>query len=137
MLEEPEVDRDHVAHGDEVAALLARAVAAVFAEQLDPAARLPFVELVERDRCHPALVLLARPVDVEVAKAGDLRLRRRQGAPHHLVEQQLRPAVDVERPLEIGLLAKRGRAAVGGRRGGVEQAHALRLAGIEQGLRAR
>jgi hypothetical protein len=36
----------------------------------------------------------------------------RQHAPHDLVEQQLRVAVDVERPLEFGLFAKRRAAAV-------------------------
>jgi hypothetical protein len=67
---------------------------------------------MERDRGHPALVLLARAVDVEVAKACDLARDVRQRASHDVVEQQLRPAVDVERLLELGLLAERRAAAV-------------------------
>ena len=111
-------------------------VAAVRPEQLDAAFAPQLVEVMESDRRHAALVLLVRAVDVEVAKARDLRRRRRQHAPDDVVEQQLRVAVDVERPLERRLLAERVRAAVHRRRRRVEQADVLRLAGVEQRLRA-
>ena len=95
------------------ATLLARGVTARALEQPDATVTLVLLIEMKGDGGHPALVLLARPVDVEVAKAGDLRRRSGQGAANDLVEQELRPAVDVERPLEFGLLAKRRRAAVG------------------------
>jgi hypothetical protein len=135
MGEEPEVDGDDVVDEDEVARLLAGAVAAVGAEEADPAFVAQLVEVMERDRRHAPLVLLVRAVDVEIPKAGDLGGGGGQHAPHDVVEQQLRVAVDVERALELGLLAKRRCAAIDRRRRRVEQAHALRLAGVEQGLR--
>src|ERR1035441_9965889 len=62
MIEEPEVDGNDVVDVDEIAPLLAGRVAAIGAEQLDAARRLPLLELVEGDRRHAPLVLLARPV---------------------------------------------------------------------------
>jgi hypothetical protein len=77
-------------------------------------------------------VLLARPVDVEVAKTRDLRRSIRQHPPHVLVEQELRVAVDVERPLELALLAEDAAAAVDGRARRVDERHVVVLAPIEQ-----
>ena len=60
MIEEVEIDRDHVVDGHEIAPLLAVAVAAAALEELDLAARAKLVEEMERDRRHAALVLLVR-----------------------------------------------------------------------------
>src|SRR5205814_9086822 len=58
-------------------------------------------------------------------------------APHELVEEELRVAVDVERPLAGALLAVFGSAAVYGGRGGVEERHFLLLAPLEEPPRVR
>ena len=135
-LQEPQVDGDHVAHEHEVARLFAGAIAAVGAEELDLAGVAELVEVMERDRGHAAFVLLARAVDVEVAEPCDLRVRGGQHAPHHIVEQQLRVAIDVQRSLEFRRFAERRATAIGGRRRRVQQPRAAQLAGVEQVLRA-
>jgi hypothetical protein len=136
MVEEPQVHRHHVVDEHEVARLLAGAVAAVLAEQLDLALLAELVELVEGDAGHAALVLLARAVDVEVAEARHLALHPLEVlaalAPHALVEQQLAVAVHVQRPLELRRLAEGVGAAIDRGRRRVQQPRAALLAGLEQ-----
>src|SRR4030095_8195510 len=101
MVEEFEIHLHDVVDEYEVATLLAGAVAAGRCEEAHlPLARILSAEWPD-DRRHAALVLLARPVDVEVAKSRDLRRSIRQHSPHVLVEQEFRVAVDIETPLEF------------------------------------
>ena len=136
MVEEPEVDRHHIVDEDKVAHLAAGCIAAIRAEQLDPAFLEELVVLVKGHAGHAALVLLARAVDVEVAKAdhlgAGLREVRADFAAQALVEQQLGVAVYIERLFAVGALPELAGAAIGGSRGGIQQAHALLLAGLEQ-----
>src|SRR5574341_2180336 len=133
-LEEPQVHRDDVVDVDEVAPLLAVPVAVGADEELHPTFGEQLPVGVVGDRCHAALVLLVRAVDVEVAQADDLRGAFLQPAPYHLIEQELGVAVDVERPLAAALLAELGARAVHRSRRGVEQRHVLLLAPVEQAL---
>src|SRR5690606_166185 len=77
MVEEPEVHADDVLDVDEVAALLARLVAAAALEEPRLALLENLPAQVMRDARHRALVGFARSVDVEVAQADDLRIRAR------------------------------------------------------------
>src|SRR6185437_1531272 len=87
-------------------------------------------------RCHPSLVLLPLPVNVEVAETRYLRPRRGQHAAHDVVEEELRVTVDVERPLVLGCFPKHPAVAVSGCRRGVEEPRPPALAYIEEILRA-
>ena len=84
-------------------------------------------------------MLLTRAIDVEVAKTDGLRLGffklGAEFAAQALVKQQLGIAVHVERFFKFGRLAEGVGAAVGGRRGGVQQARALALARFKQAAR--
>src|SRR5574343_1167620 len=75
MVEEEQVDLGDVADEHEVAHLAAVLVAVRTFEQLDLAFGTELVEVVEGDRGHPPLVVLARAIDVEVAETDDLRRR--------------------------------------------------------------
>src|SRR5687768_13621814 len=134
MLEEEQVDVDHVVDIDEVAPLLAVAVAARADEQPHPARCQELLVGVERDRRHAPLVRLVGTVDVEIAQADDLGGAAGERAPHQLVEQELGVAVDVERPLAAALLAEIGPRAVDRGRRGVHQRHLLLLAPVEHEL---
>src|SRR6185503_362520 len=126
---------DHVLDVDEIALLLAVAVAARADEQLHLAAGEKLVIGVVGDRRHAPLVRLVRPVDVEVAEAGDLGGSLFQHPSYILVKEELRIAVHVERLLAAPLLAEfRPRAVDRGRRG-VDQRRLLVLAPLEQALR--
>src|SRR5690554_4351724 len=134
VIEEPEVHADHIAHVDEVAALHARLVAVPGAEQLDAVAAADLGVVVIGHAGHLALVLLPGAVDVEVAEAHHLALELVPAGAHVLVEEQLGVAVDVERLLVLGRLHEHLAAAVGGRRGGVEEGNAALLAEVQQPL---
>ena len=123
---------DHVVDADEIAALLAGRVAAGAFEQPDLALAAVLVEEMPDDRGHAALVRFARTVDVEVAEARDLRACVGQHAPHVLVEQELRIAVDVERRLAGALLAEAGTGAVHRGRRRVQERNVVVLAVLEQ-----
>jgi len=120
MVEKPEIDGNHIVDIDEIALLLTRSITAVGAEELDAALGAELVKLVKRHARHPSLVLLAWTIDIEVAKAHCLRdgLGETRSAcePKLLVEQQLRVAIHIQRPLELWRLAKHVRSAIG--RGG-------------------
>src|SRR6185437_13642420 len=73
-----EIRRDDVIDMDEVAPLLAIRISAGALEQAHAAIAPVLLEEVIRDRGHPSLVCLARPVDVEIAKACDRRGSLRQ-----------------------------------------------------------
>src|SRR6185369_15378575 len=90
------------------------------------------VEEVEGDGGHAALVGFARAVDVEVAEPGDLRRALVEHAPHRLVEQELRVAVDVERPLVLARLLEDAARSVHRGRRRVDARHALLLAPREE-----
>src|SRR5262249_1770634 len=115
--------------------LLAVAVPRRALEELHLAGGGELVVGVERDRGHAALVRLVRPVDIEVAKARDLRGLPRQRAAHQLVEQELGVAIDVERALAGALLAELGARTGDRRRRGVQQRDLGLLAPVEQRLR--
>ncbi len=133
VVPEEEVDVDDVLDVDEVAALLAVAVAVGAFEQPDDAALFQLVVEVVGDRGHAALMVFLRPEDVEVAQADDLRRCRRQDAADVAVELQLGEGVDVERPFARRLFAEAaGAAAVHRRGGGVDEGDALPLAEMEQ-----
>jgi len=81
-------------------------------------------------------VLLARAVNIEVAKPGNLRggaleLSTQRPA-QALIKQQLGVAVNIERALKLRRFAKGVRTAIGGGGRGIQQARALRLAGAKQ-----
>ena len=118
MVKEPQVDRHHVVDEDEIAFLLASAIARVLAEQAHTPVLGELVELVKGDAGHAALVLLARAIDIEVAKPDDLRARVLEAladqAAQALVQQQLAVTIDVERALVLGVLDKGVGASVGG-----------------------
>jgi hypothetical protein len=76
-LEEPQVHRHHVVDVDEVAALLAVAVAARADEELHLAFAVELLPGVQRHRGHPPLCASFGPVDVEIPQARDLRSSRK------------------------------------------------------------
>src|SRR5689334_22177133 len=132
MVAEPQVRVDDVVDVDEVAALLAVGIAAGSGEQRNAAIALVLIEQVPGHRGHPALVRLARAVDVEVAKARDLRGALAKEPAHVRVEQRLRIAVYVERRLVLALLAKHRRAPVYSRARCIEERDVVVLAMLEQ-----
>src|SRR5439155_25995875 len=73
MVEKVEIDGDHVLDGDEITALLTRCISVRALEQLDASLGAILLEEMEHDGRHPRLVLLPRPIDVEIAEAGNLR----------------------------------------------------------------
>lgn len=114
---EPQVDVCHVAHVDEVAL---EAVAAF--EQFRTFAIIQLGVEVESDARHAAFVAFARPVDVEVAEADDLRIGFRQDLADVFVEQEFGVAVDVQRLFVLtGLDEVAGAPAVGGGGRGVQE----------------
>src|SRR5258706_7221479 len=106
MVEEVQVHAHRVLHRDEIANLLARAIAVAALEEANASLGQVLVEKMEGDRSHAALVRLARTIHVEVAKARDLRAAPGEAAAHHLVEEKLRIPVDVERRFELARLAE-------------------------------
>src|SRR5208283_2553460 len=72
MLQEVEIDLDHVLDTDEIAALLASGITGRAFEQFDLARGAVLVEEVPDDRCHASFVGLARAVDVELGKGDHL-----------------------------------------------------------------
>src|ERR1700756_2754423 len=122
MLPEPQVHGADVVDVDEVAALLAVAVAVAALEQLALAGLEDLVVEVEGGAGHLALVLLAGPVHVEVTETHHLALEARlDAAAQVLVEQELGIAVDVERRFVAPLLLEHLAAAVDRGRGGVDE----------------
>jgi hypothetical protein len=110
VIVKPEVDRHHIVDKDEVAQLFARVVAAVRAKQLHFALFQPLMVLVKGNAGHATFVLLARAIDIEVAKPRHLCPPPREVvadlSANPLIEQQLGVAVHIQRALEFGLLAK-------------------------------
>ncbi|MPN41607.1 hypothetical protein SDC9_189161 [bioreactor metagenome] len=90
---------------------------------------------MEGHRGHAPLVVLPGTVNVEVAEADDLGAGIGQAAAHHLVEQELGVAVDVERPLVLALLLEHVAGAVSRGRRGVEELDVLVLTPVEQDQR--
>ncbi len=114
---EPQVDVSHVAHVDEVAL---EAVAAF--KQFRAFAIIQLGIEVESDARHAAFVAFARPVDVKVAEADDLRIGFRQDLADVFVEQEFGVAVNVQRLFVLaGLDEVAGASAIGGRGGGVQE----------------
>src|SRR5450759_4332814 len=132
MVKEPEVDCYHVVNKNEIAQLCAARVAAILAKQFDLSRSGELVELVKGDAGHAAFVLLARTIDIEVAKTHDLSaLAGLQAlkpgaafAPQTLVKQQLGVAIDVEWAFAGRFFPEATRAAVGGGAGGVQEPRA-------------
>ena len=87
VLQKPQVDGDHVVDKNKIARLLSGSIAAVLAEQLHFTGVAVLVEMMESDRGHAALVLLAGTVDVEVSKARHLRSGGGQHPSYDVVEQ--------------------------------------------------
>ena len=140
MVVEPQVDRHHVVNEDKVAHLRARGIATVLTKQFYFAFCLELVVLVKRHAGHATLVLLARTINVEIAKTHHLHGLAGEGtleflaafASHALIEQQLGVAVDIERALECRVFAEGVRTAIGGCAGRVKQARATFLASLVQ-----
>ncbi len=137
MIEEEKVHLDDVVDGNEIPTLLAVAVPVAASEQPYAASLPVLVKAVQRHRGHPALVLLAGPVDIEVSQAHCLRVAGRVRPSHQIVEEQLGVAVDVQRSLALPRLAKLLTAAVDGRRGSVQQACPALAAVLEEQLGIR
>ncbi len=94
------------------------------------------LEGLQRDRMHPGalLVRLVRPVDVEVAQAGDLRAALAGAALDVAVEEVLRVGVHVQRPFVHRVLGELAPGAVHRGRRGVDERHLLALAPVEERL---
>ena len=73
------------------------------------------------DAGHAAFVLLAWPVDVEVAQADHGAFELGHMAPDVVVEDQFGVAVDVERALIGGMFLEFGAGSVDGSGGGIDQ----------------
>ena len=90
---------------------------------------------MEGDTGHAALVLLPRAIDVEVFEADDLAVGGRHQATDIFVEQELGVAVDIQWLLETALFDEVVvAAAVGRRRGGIDEGNAAFDAKMEQVL---
>src|SRR5439155_23851704 len=94
VIQEVEIDFDDVVDMHEIAALLPGRITAGSLEQPDASAAPVLMKEVKRHRRHRTLVPFARAVDIEVAEARDLRSALGKHAPHILVEQILRIAID-------------------------------------------
>src|SRR5882672_5606520 len=106
MIEKMQIDLGDVLDRDEVAALLAVPVPSGPDKGAHAPLRRVLVEEVPGHGSHTALVPFVGTIHVEVAEPGDLRARFAQAPPDRLIEQEFRVAVDVERCLELSLLAK-------------------------------
>src|SRR3569832_2177639 len=106
MLQKPQIDGHDVIYQHEIARLGACGEARVRAEEVNLAAGPELIEMMEGDRSHASLVLLARPIHVEVAESDYLRAHRRQRSAHDVVKQQLRVAIHVQRLLMLRLFLK-------------------------------
>ena len=114
---EPQVHRRDVADVDEVAL---EAIAAF--KQFRTFAIIQLSIQMESDAGHAAFMAFARPVDVEIAEADDLRVRFRQDLTDVFIKQKLGVAVNVERLLVFAGFNKVAGAAAVGRRGrGVQE----------------
>jgi hypothetical protein len=97
-------------------------------EKLDATVVLEELEEARRDARVVRLVTLARPEDVEEAKAYDLTLQALEVRLHPAVEHELRVAVGVERPLARGVVHPAEPAfAIQGGGGGVDHRNAAKL----------
>jgi len=133
MIEEPEIDLDHIFDRDEIAHMAASRITAVFAKEFDLAGFAVLVEVMESHRSHAALVLFARAVHVEITETNHLRSQGFGVLTQHLIEQQLGIAVDIERTFAGWLFAETIFAiAIGGGAGGVNQRDFFDLAVFEQ-----
>src|SRR5882762_4133724 len=106
VIEKMQIDLGHVLDRDEVAALLAVRVSPGPDKGAHAPLRRILTEEVPGHGSHTVLVPFVGTVHVEVAEPGDLRARFAQAPPDRLIEQEFRVAVDVERRLELSLLAK-------------------------------
>src|SRR5947207_11580815 len=111
-----EIERrlDGVVDGNEIALLLSRSVPIRSFEQAHIALGTILFEKMQCDRCHPALVMLARAVDVEVAQADQLRRAFVEKAPHILIEEKFRIRVGVARRFAFAFLAEHAAIAIHG-----------------------
>src|SRR6267143_2872650 len=132
MIQKMQIDPGHVLDRDEVAALLAVRVPPGPGNGANAPLRRTLIEEVPRDGSHTALVPFVGAVYVEIAEPGDLRARFAQAPPDRLIEQEFRVAVDVERHLELSLLAKARARPVDRRRRSVDEGDLVLRAKIEQ-----
>ena len=117
-----------------------RRVTAVVTEKFDSSLQRKLIELMEGHAGHAPFVLLARTIDIEVAKAHDLATPDGSQAlkiepaftPHALVKQEFGVTVNVQWALKGRLLAERVRAAVSGSARGVQQPRSALAAGLEK-----
>src|SRR5262249_51856575 len=137
VIQEKKIDIHAVFHRDEVAPLLAVAVAPAAGKQSHMAGPAVLVEEVINHGSHPPLVLLALAIDVEIAQSGDLGAALLEAPPHQLVEEELRIPVDVERGLALARLAEFPARAVERRRRRVDQMHRVANAIAERLPRVR
>jgi hypothetical protein len=112
VVEKVEIHRDDVLDADEVPPLRAGRVTAGALEKLHFARTAILIEEMPHDRRHSALMRLARTVNVEIAKPGDLRSALGQHTSHIAVEQRLRIAVDIERRFVRAVFAEYGAGAI-------------------------
>src|SRR6267154_159759 len=132
VIEKMQIDPGHVLDRDEIAALLAVRVPPGPDEGANAPLRRILIEEVPGHGSHTALVPFVGTIYVEVAEPGDLRARFAQAPPDRLIEQEFRVAVDVERRLELSLLAKARARSVDRRRRGVDEGDLVLHAEIEQ-----
>src|SRR5210317_1609166 len=97
VLEEPEIYGTGIVYEDEVPQLLAIAVTARALEQPHFVVGDDLRIEMKRDAGHGTLVLLARPVDVEIAQPDNLALGTRGDTAHVAVKLQFRVTVNVQR----------------------------------------
>jgi hypothetical protein len=77
-------------------------------------------------------VLFARPIDIEVAEAGDLGVGVGETATHDLVEEEFRIAIDIQRRLVVALLTEYAATAVNRSRRRIQERNLLLGAEIHQ-----
>ena len=73
VIEKEQIDLGHILDVDKITHLTAIGIAMRTCKQLHLALGSVLIEIMERDRCHAPLVLLARAINVEVAEPDDLR----------------------------------------------------------------
>src|SRR6266481_9385261 len=132
VIEKMQIDPDHVFDRDEVAALLSVRVSPGPDKGAHAPLRRILIEEVPGHGSHTVLVPFVGTVHVEVAEPGDLRSGFAQAPPDRLIEQEFRVAVDVERRLELSLLAKARARPVDRRRRSVDEGDLVLRAEIEQ-----
>src|SRR5690554_961040 len=97
LVQKEKIDIHHVVHMDEVTHLTAVGIAVPTTEETNVPDSAKLIHIMKGDRGHACLVLLVGPIHVEITQAHDGRGQGVQMAAQHLIEQELRVSIDVQR----------------------------------------